>query len=49
MRDEQTDSASRLVTGEMEDRSWYPVYAAVIVFTVLVISALAAFSNYFAS
>jgi len=34
---------------ELPDSWWYRVYAAVIVFTVFIISALWAFSNYFSS
>lgn len=34
---------------ERDDRWWYRVYAAVIGFTVFVISLLASFSHYFSS
>ncbi len=47
MRKTDTDAMREDSTGEMEDRSWYPVYAGVLVFAVVVITALWAFSRYF--
>ena len=49
MSDTQTDAARERLKEEHDDRSWYPVYFGVLVFTVLVISALWAFSRYFSS
>jgi hypothetical protein len=44
-----TDAECERMIEERDDRVWYPVYAAVLLFAVLVISALWAFSRYFSS
>ncbi len=49
MQEPHVDDARERTIEAQDDRAWYPVYAAVLVFTVLVIGALWAFSRYFGS
>lgn len=47
MSDDQKDAAQTRIQEDHDDRSWYPVYVGVLIFTVIVISALWAFSRFF--
>lgn len=49
MHEPHTEEMRERTREREDDRSWYPVYASVLVFAVIVIGALWAFSRYFSS